>query len=360
MVNPELRRRLRHIVLLVLAWFLLVPGYGKPGMVASPAAAATSLNTAGLAVLTRNVLVLPDGTRRSVALPGGAAAAFAAQVPGGWVIEGQANRVRTLYFMAATGTPRRIGYVRGTWDVTPNGRTLLAAGLTATQTTGAMDPTVNAYELPSLRLLGQQRFVGGSGPVIAGSTNERVLLRQGHPTPQTTPAAIWNLRTNTLTTTTTPAWVWSLAGPATVLRRVDRLDANKRVVSSCIDAVDATSGTIALGPTGMCAAVARNTDGGLLSPDGQWAALAVSSAANTPPAIQLVRVADLRAGRWQPVALGTGKFVQFWDTPTSMIVATIAGTTVTQQRCDTSARCTALRLPPVAAGTVAVLVPRFG
>ncbi|GAA1758549.1 hypothetical protein [Luedemannella helvata] len=360
MVNPEFRRRLRHVVLLVLAWVLLVPGYGEPGAVPSPAAAATSLNTAGLTVLARNVLIRPDGTRRTLTLPGGATAAFAAQVPGGWVVEGQADRVRSLYFVAPTGEPRRIGYVRGTWDVTPNGRTLVAVGVTAAPATGALDPTVSTYDLPSLRRTAQQRFAGGSGPIIAGTTNDRVLLRQGYPTPRTALAATWNLRTNTLRATTAPAWVWSLGGTGTVLRRVDQLDASKRVVGSCVDAVDATSGAIPLGMTGTCTAVARNTHGGLLSPDARWAALAVSTAANTPPAIQLVQVADLRAGRWRPVALGAGKFVQFWDTPTSMIVATIAGTNVTQQRCDTSARCTTLRLPPVAAGDVAVLVPRFG
>ncbi|MFC7480643.1 hypothetical protein ACFQX7_12150 [Luedemannella flava] len=43
-----------------------------------------------------------------------------------------------------------------------------------------------------------------------------------------------------------------------------------------------------------------------------------------------------------------------------MIVATIAGTNVTQQRCDTAARCTTLRLPPNQGERAPVLVPRFG
>lgn len=360
MVNPEVRRRLRHIVLLVLAWYLLMPGSGDPAMPRAAAAVpAPAVNTAGLAVLVGNELIRPDGTRRALDLPRGATAAAAAQVPGGWVVEAQANRQRTLHFYGNTGPGRRIGYVRGIWDLTPDGRTLVAVGVTATPSTTAVNPTISTYDLPSLRRRAQQRFAGGLGPLIIGTSNDRVLLRQAQNTPRTTPGAIWNLRTNALRTTP-PAWFWSLGGNATVLRRVDRLDARGRVVGSCVDAVDAASGSIPLGNTGLCTPIARNTHTGMLSPDARWAALAVSTSATAPPAIQLVRVADLRAGRWRPVALGPGRFIQFWDSTSTMIVATIAGTNVTQQRCDTAARCTTLRLPPAQGERVPVLVPRFG
>ncbi|MFC7480642.1 hypothetical protein ACFQX7_12145 [Luedemannella flava] len=274
MVNPEVGRRARHIVLLVAAWGLLMPGSGDPRMpggiaranAAVPAVPTPGVNTAGLAVLIGNELIRPDGTRRALDLPSGTTAAAAAQVPGGWVVEAQTERQRTLHFYGATGAGRQIGYVRGIWDLTPDGRTLVAVGLTATPSTAAVNPVVSAHELPTLRLKAQQRFAGGHGPLIIGTSNDRVLLRQAQATPQTTLAAVWNLRTNTMQTSATSAWFWSLGGTATVLRRVDRLDASRRVVGSCVDAVDAASGTIPLGNTGVCTAVARNTHTGMLSP----------------------------------------------------------------------------------------------
>jgi hypothetical protein len=194
-----------------------------------------------------------------------------------------------------------------------------------------------------------------------GATNDRVLLRQGQQGPTPALAAVWQLRTNTLRATTVPAWVWSIGGTGTVLRRVDKLNAAKKVTGACLDAVDGTAGVIPLGLTGACSAEVANVRFGALSPDGRWAVLALApEKSKAAPTMVLARTADLHAGRWQPVALGKGRFIQFWDTADTMIVTTVAGQNYSQQRCDTALRCTTLRLPAVEAGYGPMIIPRFG
>jgi hypothetical protein len=365
MVNSHVRRRARHVALLLLTWYLLMPGAGDPalaGGAATPAAAAAAVDTAGLTVLGKNVLIRPNGTQRALTLPKGVDAVDASEVPAGWIVEAQSAAERTLWYFGPTGAGKRIGYVLGNWDVTRDGRILVASAFTAAATK-TVKPVVTAIDLPSLRTRAQQRYAGGVAPLVVGVTADQVLLRQAQREAKATPAAVWQLSTNRLRATTVPAWYWSFGGTATVLRRVDRLDAAKKVVGACVDAVDGSGASIPTGLTGTCVAAAANVRNGLLSPDGKYAVLLSAPAAATSkasPSTLVVRTADLHAGRWRPVALGAGRFVQFWDSPTSMIVAVVAGEKITMQRCDTAAKCTALRLPAAAGTGAAILVPRYG
>jgi len=248
----------------------------------------------------------------------------------------------------------RIGTVRGNWAVSSDGHLLVVTGLG--EGTGAISG-VTAIDLPSLRVRARTRFAGTTGPLVVGITTERVVLRQAQGSPAPSIAAVWNLRTGSLQPTSSPIWVWS-AGDGQALTRVDQRGAGTHPSGACVDAVAVTD-RLPVGRTGLCTSLAMQIQYGGIAPGGGWAV--VITAAGRQATTSLVRVRELQVGRWRPVSLGNQRLPLFWDTATTLIVATAHGNTLSYQRCDTAARCTAITLPRVRAGALQPsLIPRFG
>jgi hypothetical protein len=266
----------------------------------------------------------------------------------------EANRTGSLSFFGSNGVRHPIGVVRGNWAISADGRLLVATGMGAGT---AANGDVAAVDLPSLRVRARTRFAGTNGPLVVGITTERVVLRQALRAPGPSIAAVWNLRTGALRPTGSPLYVWS-AGDGQALTRVDQRGAGTRPSGACVDAV-AVADSLQVGRTGLCTSLALQVQYGGIAPGGGWAAIVTT--AGQQATTSLVRVRDLQVGRWRPVSLGGQRLPLFWDTATTLIVAIPHGQALTYQRCDTSAHCTAITMPRVAAGTMPPsLIPRFG
>jgi hypothetical protein len=333
----------------------LTPAHAVPGHAPPAPSRAAALDTAGLAVLAGNTIIQANGRVIRLALPRGATAVSAAQVPSGWVVGiAEANRTGSLSHFTSTGVRHRIGTIRGNWTVSADGRLLVVTGM---GTGTAANNEVVAVDLPSLRVRARTRFVGTTGPLVVGVTTERVVLRQSLRAPGPSIAAVWNLRTGSLRPTRSPIFVWS-AGDGQALTRVDQRAAGGHPAGACVDAVAVTD-SLPVGRTGLCTALAQQIQYGGIAPGGGWAA--VITVVGQHGTTSLVRVRDLQVGRWRPVSLGAQRLPLFWDTATTLIVATAHGQTLSYLRCDTRGQCRPITLPRVGAGALPPsLIPRFG
>lgn len=327
-----------------------VPSTSAPSASApSASAAGTSAAALGLYVLSANVILRPDGRRVTLALPAGVSADAATRVPGGFVLATHdaagAGDSSALWLAPDTGPAQRILAPADTYQISADGRVLVAAGGLLPAGTGL---AVTAFELPSLRSLGQTRFDSGMGPVVAGISGDRVVLygAQGSPGPST--ATVWILSTGTLRPTSQSIWTWGVSRDGKVLRRVDRYGPGgaKDITAACVDVVT-IGDTLPTGQTGVCATwLARPEGYGRLSPDGTWAALETTTDASGQPGLALVRASDLHTGVWRPVAvsLPAGSTPQFWDTDQTLIVYAGSGSTGLY-RCGVNGSCMPVAMP---------------
>jgi len=329
------------VVLLVVAG-LATAAKPRPDVLPPADPPAISAGDIGLDVLSGNVIQRPDGSRVSLALPAGVTAGGATRVPGGWVVEAGSDDESSLWFAVETGRATRIGRLFGNYQVSADGRLLVASGTTA-------DPaTVIAYELPSLRELARTSFDSGMGPVVAGISGDRVLLNGAQGSPGRSEAAVWNIRTGDLHPTGIELWTFGVSLDGDVLRRVDRAGPGgaKDVTSACVDVVPLAD-SLPVGQTGLCAVHLATPEGyGQISPDGDWAFLNTSAAGGSGN-LALVRSADLRAGRWQPLALDLPSQAEpvFWDTEETFIVYEVAEPRDRRYRCGVARPCEPLVMP---------------
>jgi hypothetical protein len=331
------------------------PSTSAPSASASASAPSTSapagLSTAalGLDVLSGNVILRSDGRRVTLALPAEVSTDAATRVPGGWVLAthdaASAAYSSALWFAPDAGPVQRIVGPADSYQVSADGGVLVAAGGLLP---GGTSPTVTAFELPSLRMLGQTSFDSAFGPVVAGISGDRVVLYGAQGAPGDSTAAVWNLRTGTLRPTSQPIWTWGVSRNGTVLRRVDRHGPGgaKDVTAACIDVVT-IGDSMPTGQTGLCATwLAKPEGSGQLSPDGTWTVLSTTTPTSGEPAIALVRATDLHAGRWRPVAvnLPAGSTAEFWDTNETVIFS-VGGGSSTLYRCASNGSCVPVAMP---------------
>lgn len=327
------------------------PSTSAPSTSAPSTSAPAGLSTAalGLDVLAGNVILRPDGQRVTLALPVGLTTDAATRVPAGWVLAthdaASAGDSTTLWFAPDAGPVQRIVGPADSYQVSADGRVLVAAGGLLL---GGTSPAVTAFDLPSLRMLGQTSFDSGFGPLVAGISGDRVVLygAQGSPGPST--AAVWNMRTGTLRPTSQPIWTWGVSRNGTVLRRVDRSGPGgaKDIAAACVDVVT-IGDSMPTGQTGLCATwLAKSEGSGQLSPDGTWTVLSTTTPTSGEPAIALVRAADLHAGRWRPITvnLPAGSIAQFWDT-NGTVLFSAGGSSPAFYRCDTNGSCVPVTMP---------------
>ncbi|MEU7904250.1 hypothetical protein [Actinoplanes sp. NPDC049118] len=306
----------------VLATSLLLPGR-QPHTPAlrNPA-------PAGVDLLSGNTVHRADGTRVTLGLPAGMTASKVIRVGSGWVAEVDSVDWFQVWFVPDSGAPRSAGRVFGDLGVSPDGRVLVVAHDSV---------RVVAYELPSLRQIGERSFDDGMAPVVLGVTPDVALLKgaQGDGTPSK--AAVWNFRTGSLRTTARDVQTWGVSDDAKVLRQV----------GNCVDVVPVTD-DLPVSRTGWCGkAGSAPIVGGQLSPDGRWASLELGppDGPGAEPTTVLVRTDDLRAGRWRPVP--TGGPAEFdglsWVGGDTMVLRVPAGGLL---RCEAGDRCEALVVPP--------------
>jgi hypothetical protein len=324
-----------------------IPTPSTPAPSAS-APAGPSAASLGLNVLSGNVILLPDGRRVTLALPAGVSIWSASRASAGWVLQtfatGGAGGSSALWFAPDAGPVQRIVAPADDYRVSADGHLLVAAGGLQP---GGTSPAVTAFEVPSLRLLRQTSFDSGVGPAVAGISGDRVALYGAQGSPGSSTAAVWNLRTGTLRRTNQPIWTWGVSRAGQVLRRVDRYGpgGEKDIAAACIDVVT-IGDTIQTDQTGLCATWLAKPDGrGLLSPDGTWAVLSMTTTASGQPATALVRAADLHAGQWRPVPvnLPTGSIPEFWDTDETIIFSVVGHGGV--YRCGINGSCLSVAMP---------------
>jgi hypothetical protein len=286
----------------------------------------------GLYVVSRNIIVRPDGSR--VTLPFGDGVGDVVQAKNGWVVLVGAADGRSLWYVPDSGQPTRIGGIGGNFMVSGDGTVLVATGVNGPS-------NVDAYRLPSLERIRRTTFDSGMGPNVAGIVGDRVLLNGAQGSPGASDVAVWNLRTGTLRPTPVAVWIWGVARDGRVLRHVTRFvpGGSKEQLNSCVDVVTLTD-TLPTGDTGYCDRQWNPVTGGSLSPNGDWAVVAILGESHNY--VRLVRAADLHdKGQLSaaPMQLPGRTIPLFWDTDESYIAASPVdeGQHV---RCTTTGTCT--------------------
>ena len=281
-------------------------------------------------LLEHHVIRRRDGATVSFPLPSGDNPDGGRRTPSGWVIsvdtgmrQGPArmlNKPRELWFVQECRVPRRIA-VAETYALSRDGRVVVAA----------TDTTVTAYQLPSLKKLGQIRpdltqedYATGLRPV--GLSGTRVLLAwRGVDTGE---VGIWDYQTGRFTYGNGPSkhgnnpaevTVLSMSDDGQVLRTVRQLDARRSPTNTCIDVVP-FGDQLPIGDTGTCGREAelvtrRNSTAGYaaISPDGKWALLRlIETEHGSSIGDFLTRTEDIRSGQLKPIPLTVSDGRPLW------------------------------------------------
>jgi hypothetical protein len=294
-----------------------------------------------------NRVIPAEGAPFTMPLPAGHGILELVRVPSGWVmlstLDSQGPEAgHYLWFVTGGLEATSLGRLWGNYAVSRDGgRLVVAAG-------DADRLRVAAYELPELRYIGDVR-VEGFGPMVDGIAGDWVVLSDVTGDGSPTPAHIWNLRTNQLRSSDEDVNVWGVTHDGRVLRRV-LPDPNR----GCVDVVAAT-GLPTVRNTGLCSdrMTIDATFWAEISPDGVWVMLPPGPDPGPMAGPVWVRAADLRAGRWRPVASGLPESARpvFWDTDRSVIVRTDEASYL---RCWPPDPCVALAVPVFPDGTVIV------
>ena len=319
------------------------PTTGEPPL--SPAG-AIPVATLGidLAVPASNRVIPAAGDPFTVLLPPKHAIHELVRVPDGWIAQSYLDSEGDeagfyLWFVPTAGEPTGLGRIYGNFMVSADGRRLVAASVE-----DAM--TVTAHELPSLRTIARVR-IEGSGPLVVGIVGDRVVLRDASGDSSPTRAHVWNLRTGQLRGTDAEVNIWGVADDGRVLRRVSATD-GRRGCADLLAIVDLPT----VRDTGTCsAAMGRAVLFGELSPDGTWALMSLVSESGSPEPPVWVRTADLRAGRWRPVASNMSDLaaVLLWDTDQTVVVRVDQSE---YHRCRPTGSCQRLAVPAYPDGVI--------
>lgn len=284
---------------------------------------------AGVAYLRGNSVVEPDGSVTRLAAPPGTHVSATTEIADGYVFGADNGYV---YLQAHNRSVRRVA--AGQFVVSSDGRRLAVMG----------DTRVSVFALPSLFDLGTFQFPGATpgGPSVTAIRGDWVLLfDEDMPAQPPGVSVVWNLATHA-TVSFAASEPFAVGTDGSVLRRV----LNPADVS-CYD--DTPLPALRLSSGGYCGGVDRvagGVDAAALSNDGQWAAIAVSNRQSTV----LVRIADLRAGRWNAVRLPASSGTPiYWDGSDVVIGGDHS------YACNLAGRCDALAIP-----RDATIVPRLG
>jgi len=261
-------------------------------------------------------------------VPAGANVTAATEIPGGYVFAADNGYV---YFQTRQRTISRIA--PGQFTVSADGRRLAVMG----------DLAVSVFELPDLRRLGSYTFPGAmpGGPSVVAVRGDWVLLFDEDVPNADVPgtSVVWNVATH-VAVPFSGAEPFAVGADGDVLRRTASANG-----PTCYDVTPLANVARRGGFCGDVRRTAGGVDGGALSDDGEWAAIAVS---NRQP-IVLVRTADLHVGRWRPVTLSASGVPIYWAG---------AGVVIGGDRsylCSTTGQCRALAIP-----ADATIVPRSG
>jgi hypothetical protein len=193
---------------------------------------------------------------------------------------------------------------------------------------------VSAYRLPTVQKLRSTAFDQGQGTVVLGIGGGWAIVKEVSGDGSPTIGGAWNVSTGQLLRSDRVMHIWGVTRDGRVLQWVPV--GGDRPTSACVDLVPVTKLTVVRG-TGLCSAeMAEPGLRGLVSPDGVWAAISSSTSAN------LVRTADLHAGRWQPEPFGPDRHVLYWDTDTSFVTE---GNANDFYRCQVTQGCQPLAMP---------------
>ncbi len=343
------------------------PGHGDhprppatPGRSVVPSPSPTVLTPAalGLDVVIDTSIYRPDGHVVTPQLPAGSPFG-AKRLPTGWLVSASRDEEHPMD-LGGSYLVLEDGRVRA-FDRAFRGGPVSADG---TVVVGILRDALVAYELPSMREIGRHPLPAGSGLFPIGIAGDRALLMHGDgrafttATVPTIRSAVWNYRTGALhENPPQPGALWELATAGQVLRRVDRVGPDgTHVLSSCLDVVP-LGDTVPLGATGWCAPEVTRTFYASIAPNAGWAVLGALPIGEKVVVSALVRVDDLRAGRYRPIRLNLPPEyeVKFWDTDRTFIAREILGDRESPYRCDVSGACLPVELPPKAS-----IVPRYG
>jgi hypothetical protein len=212
----------------------------------------------------------------------------------------------------------------------------------------SQDNDIQAFELPSLRLIRQVR-IDGVGPLVRGIAGDWVVLSDVAGDGSPTRAFTWNLRSGQVRKSDDDVNIWGVTDDGRVLRRVIQSESR-----GCVDLVAVTE-LPTVRYTGLCSSrmTIDHTFWADLSPDGAWAVMPPDAAAGETGGPVWVPVADLRAGRWRPEASGLPENAtpSFWDTDVTVIVSEGQWTYF---RCRPPKPCAPLAVPVLPEGTIVV------
>jgi len=327
--------------------------------------APTPPSAAGLTVVGFNngktVTIQPNGTRSTLDLPPDLTVLDVIGVSGGWLVHARAagDQSHGLWIVPEGADTVHVVDLEGNYEVSADGRTLAAV---------VVGGEVVAYELPSLQERRRIRRFNGQ-PFVVGIADDLVLLREPSSDGAPTKAAVWNLANNLMgPPTENNVNVWSLGsgGQAPVAIVTDPATGGQ--MRGCLSVATLRPDALPENAPGFCA----TDESGILtvlrvrraaiSPGGDQLAVESYDERRERSAVQMVTVADLNAGRWQPRPTNAppDNRVLFWDSRDTFVTASRGPDDfgAPYYRCGTNGACTPLTLPTDL--TEARVVPVYG
>jgi len=334
---PPSRRRRYAIgtaaVVLVAAAVAVTVALHHSGPPAPPDARA-----AGVAVVVGNTVYLPDGRTVELPVPDGAQVGRVVIVPAGYLYDVSGSGApASLRLAEGPGAYQDLGMLGNSdYRVSPDGRTAVVIALDA-----EWNGTTTAIDLATGTRKTNKTFETGTVINVAG---DWALLRDDNSPNDTRATALWNYRTGAVVKGADPSFTeYGVLASGAVLRgiHVPPMGQPTGPLPSCY-AVVPTAEFSAI-QTGYCGR--EIIQQAWLSPTGDWALATVSGALpDGGDEMVMLRVADLAAGRWTPVALdplAIPSEATFWDSPTSIVIWGEDD----YLRCTTAGTCTDLHLP---------------
>ncbi len=308
---------------------------------------------AGVAVVVGDTVYLTDGRRVTLPLPEGGSIGQLEIVPAGYlysyiVLAAGGPASLRLASSDEPGSYQDLGLLGDSqYHVAPDGRTALVTAIDA-----QYNETIAAIDLATGKRRVEKAFDASEVIDVAG---DWALLRNDDGPNDARATALWNYRSGAVVTGADPtATEYRVFASGAVLRGVDvpGVDEVTAPLPSCY-AVVATADFASTIQTGYCGT--QVIKDAWLSPTGDWVLAIV---AGTPPdagdTLVMLRVTDLAAGRWAPVALDPSASMSaatFWDSPTSVVTSGDDD----YLRCTTAGTCTDLHLP-----TTDMIAPTIG
>jgi hypothetical protein len=291
---------------------------------------------AGVAVLDGSTLYLVDG--RKIQLDTDQSPAQAEVVPGGFLYNAFADDGSITLRLAEP--PSGAGF-EDFGDLGDSQYTVSPDGTTAVIILGDAGPQAG-NDVVAINLGTGVRLTNRTmtDPSIDGVAGDWVLLTYDIDAGKTydSPSELWNIRTGAVTHLPGAGeyHYYAVLPNGDVIR--SRGFAQPGVVvpaggTVCYDIVPLGASA---SPAGSAYCGPTEVSGVWPSPDGTWALV------ETDSDVVLVRVADLRAGRWAPVHTdpGANPYYGFWDSPTTVVMPDENG----HERCSVNGTCRNLHL----------------